>query len=175
MRLFTCSGQPAAPKRIVRLEAVCLEGPQHLLPAGEGRGRLGTMHVLMGLLEGEHTLSAFRQGVERRFHEGLEERVRSVRPAPEFGVELHADEERVPLELHDLDQIAVRRDAAGNQARLRKLVAVGVIDLEPVTMTQRVHLAGMATRLPSGEMPLATRPASASWSRYALFTSKRWR
>ena len=69
-----------------------------------------------------------------RADEFAEERVRPVRAAAELGVELDADEEGVVPQLHDLDEAAVRRDAAGDQPGLGQLLAVGVVELEAVAV-----------------------------------------
>src|SRR5690242_14827674 len=56
---------------------------------------------------------------KRGLHEGLEERMPVARRGGELRVELHADEERMARQLHDLRQVLARR------AR-RDLVALGL-------------------------------------------------
>ncbi len=54
--------------------------------------------------------------LERRADEPAEERVRPRGLALELGVVLHGHEERVVVELHDLDEVAVRVHAADEEA-----------------------------------------------------------
>ena len=62
--------------------------------------------------------------------EFAEQRVRPVRAAAELGMELDADEERMVFELHDFDQLAVGRNAAGNQSGPGQRFAIIVVDLK---------------------------------------------
>src|SRR5436190_5178142 len=54
---------------------------------------------------------------DRRGDQLAEERMRSIRTALELGMCLGADPERMTLELDELDESAVRRDAAAAQPR----------------------------------------------------------
>ena len=53
--------------------------------------------------------------------EALEQRMRLVRLALELGMELAGDEERVVRQFDDLHQLAVRRQAAEDEARLLEI------------------------------------------------------
>src|SRR5688572_6200981 len=77
-----------------------------------------------------------RAVAQRRGDVGLEQRVALARGRGELGVELHADEERVARQLHDLRQVLARR------AR-RDLVAPG-LELRDVDV---VHLVAVAVAL----------------------------
>src|SRR5688500_1571764 len=95
----------------------------------------------------ELALRALGEGGDRGLDEVVEERVRPGRAAPELGVELASDEERVASQLHVLYQVAGFRDAARHETALGEPLAVLVVDLEPVPvalvdLTVVVCLAG---------------------------------
>src|SRR5581483_6689273 len=64
------------------------------------------------LTERQPRLVAVPQRLDRRADERLEEGVRPGRPRLELRVELAPEHERVVRELHDLDQLSVRRRPA---------------------------------------------------------------
>ena len=66
--------------------------------------------------------------------ETLEQRVRLVRLALKFGVELAGDEKRVVLQLDHFDQLAVRRQSAENETGTLELLAISIIELVAVAM-----------------------------------------
>ena len=68
----------------------------------------------------------------RRGNEALEKRMRLVRLALKFGMELRGDEEWVRRDFDNLDQFAIRRRAAKNETGLLKLLTILVVEL--VTM-----------------------------------------
>ena len=62
----------------------------------------------------------------------LEERMRPVWFALEFGVELAGDEKGMVLQFNNLDQLAVRRRAAEYEARLLELFPERIVELVPM-------------------------------------------
>ena len=66
--------------------------------------------------------------------EALEQRMRLVRLAQKFRMELAGDEKRMVLQLDDFDQFAVRRKAAENKAGLLEFFAVGVVEFVAVAV-----------------------------------------
>src|SRR5262245_22740220 len=64
----------------------------------------------------------------RGTHELAEQRVRARRPRPQLGVELSGHEERMALELDDLDQPPVRRQAREHEAPARERLVVHGVD-----------------------------------------------
>ena len=75
--------------------------------------------------------------LQRGGDQPAEERVGVGRAGPQLRVRLRRDEERVdvPGQLHVLHQLAIRGESGEHQARLLQLLAVGVVDLEPVAVT----------------------------------------
>src|SRR4029450_1646977 len=63
-----------------------------------------------------------------------EQRVRPRRSRAELGVELTGHEERVTLELDDLDESAVRRQTREHETLARQRLVVRGVDLVPVAM-----------------------------------------
>ena len=64
----------------------------------------------------------------RRGDEALEERMRRVGFALEFGVKLAGDEKRVGRKLDEFHQFSIGGRAAENKARGAKLFPIGVIE-----------------------------------------------
>src|SRR5690606_9367750 len=84
----------------------------------------------------------------RRTDKRVKQRVGPRRAALELRVELATDHERVTFNFGDLDEATARRDAAEQQARLLKLGAEGVVDLEAmaVPLVDLAHLVGLGSR-----------------------------
>ena len=72
--------------------------------------------------------------VVRRADEASEQRMRSVGSGFEFGMKLHADVERVILDLHRLYQSAVGGNARGHQSARSQRVSVFVIEFVAVAV-----------------------------------------
>src|SRR6201991_178623 len=74
--------------------------------------------------------------LDRRADEAGEQRMRSGRPALEFGMGLGADEERVHLGriLDELDQVPVRSRPGEFQAAFGEAITAGVVDLIAMPM-----------------------------------------
>ena len=68
----------------------------------------------------------------RRRDETFEQRMRLVRLAQEFRMELARDEKRMVLQLDHFHQFAVRRQAAEDKARLLEFLALGVVEFVAV-------------------------------------------
>src|SRR5450759_2293201 len=64
----------------------------------------------------------------RRRNETLEQRMRLVRFAQKFRMELARHEERMILEFDDLHQLAIGRKPAENETSLLEFLAVGVVE-----------------------------------------------
>src|SRR5688572_17394086 len=75
--------------------------------------------------------------LDRRADEAAEQRVRLERARLQLRVELNADEPRVALDLDDLGQEAVRRQAGDDHALVLEPVAIGHVDLVAVTVADR--------------------------------------
>src|SRR5579859_1652658 len=60
--------------------------------------------------------------------EAFEQRMRLVRFAQKFRVELSGDEEWMVRQFDDFHELTVRRQAAEDETRLLKFVAVGVVE-----------------------------------------------
>ena len=70
--------------------------------------------------------------LQRRSHQLAEQRVGPIGPALELGVGLGRHPVRVVLELDELDQPPVRRDARADAGRRPRAAAVAVVELEAV-------------------------------------------
>ena len=70
----------------------------------------------------------------RRRDETLEQRMRLVRLALEFRMELARDKKRMVFQFDDLDEFAVGRIAAENESGLLEFFAIGVVEFVAVTM-----------------------------------------
>src|SRR5579871_1372676 len=70
----------------------------------------------------------------RRCNKSFEQRMRLVRLAVEFRVELAGNEKWMLRQFNHLDQFAVRRQAAKYKAAFLKPLAVGVVELVTVAM-----------------------------------------
>src|SRR6266567_6645682 len=79
-------------------------------------------------------------GADGRPDEVPEERVRPLGPAAQLRVELAGHEPRVVGQLDDLDEPAVRREAAQDEARLLQHLPVLVVELEAVAVALVDHL-----------------------------------
>ena len=87
---------------------------------------------------------------QRRLHQAYEQRVRILRRALVFGVELGADEEGVGGKLHDFHQTGFRVAARGFQAGFFEGVPVHGVELVAVTVafadiSLAVELGGQGT------------------------------
>ena len=69
-----------------------------------------------------------------RGDEALEKRMRLVRLAVEFRVELARDEKRMVRQFDDFDEFAVGRVAAENEVGLGKTVSLGVVEFVAMTV-----------------------------------------
>src|SRR5579883_3437143 len=72
--------------------------------------------------------------LDRRGDEGAEQGVRLRRPRAELGMELRPQEEGVILELEDLHQLAVGREAREDDALLAETLAIPVVELVAVAV-----------------------------------------
>src|SRR5689334_6813951 len=84
--------------------------------------------------------------VVRRGDEALEERMGLVRLALEFGMKLAGNEEGVVLQLDDLDELAVGRQAAEDEAGLLEALLVGVIEFVTVPVAFVDHECAVEMR-----------------------------
>src|SRR5687767_7444375 len=71
--------------------------------------------------------------------EARKQRMRARRPRTQLGMELHPDEPGMILELHDLDQRAVGREATQLEPIRHELIAIAVRDF----ITMAVALADL--------------------------------
>src|SRR2546428_315254 len=95
--------------------------------AGACGARRGGRGAVAGMRAGGRRRDARPRAPHSRLEKAGEERMRPVRARAELRVELGTDHPHVILDLADLDESAVRRSAAGNQARLLELVAELVV------------------------------------------------
>src|SRR6266545_7401573 len=77
-----------------------------------------------------HRLAIFYRG----FDETAEQRMARHRPRFKLRVKLATKKPRMALELHDLDQVAVRRQAAKDHASGAKFHTVSVVEFVAVTV-----------------------------------------
>ena len=84
--------------------------------------------------------------LDRGADQAREQRVRSGRPGPQLGVRLRGDVVGVHVagQLHELDEVVVRRGPREHEAGLLELVAVDVVDLVavPVPLLDQVLAVG---------------------------------
>ena len=65
----------------------------------------------------------------------FEQRMRLMRLALKFGMELARDEKWMLFELDDFDQLAVRRKTAEHETSLLEFLAIGVVELITMAVT----------------------------------------
>ena len=68
-------------------------------------------------------------------NETFEQRVRHMRLAQKFRVELAGNEKRVVRDLNDFHQLAVRGQPAEGKAGLLEFFAVGIVEFVTMTVT----------------------------------------
>ena len=110
--------------------------------------------------------------------ETLEQRMRLVRLAQEFRMELAGDEKRMVLQLDDFHQLAVRRQAAEHETGLLEFVAVGVVEFVAVTVAFVDDERAVKLRRLRAERQLArlrAQPHRAAFLRHSASARPAWR
>src|SRR5690606_27121615 len=104
-------------------------------PSPEGADRRGTAAPLLRLfLRLDRILDQFRTLPEGGGDEIPEQRVRTVRPGTEFGVELGGHKPRMVLQFDNLHQPAVRGGSRKAVTHPFQLFAILVVEFIPVAM-----------------------------------------